>query len=141
MRLIAFLMILWGVLPPVAKSTDLSCINVHEGVTEAQKKAWDTSINRQLNGRLVRINEAFSLADWVVVFVDAREADPPFLFFLGDPAKTHFVTMWSGAAMRSEQKAMKGWVLKNAPGIPNDLAACFAWHVTLGQGIDADFGH
>jgi hypothetical protein len=140
MRLIAFFMIVWAGLPMAAKSADISCAAVHEGVTEAQKKAWDASINRQLGGRLSKINQAFSRADWTVVLVDARDADPPFLFFHGDPAKTHFVTMWSGAAMRSEQNAIKAWVLDNAPGIPHDLAMCFAWHVTQGQDIDADFG-
>jgi hypothetical protein len=140
MRLVAFLLVLWGALPLVAESTDVSCSAVHEGVTEAQKSAWHSAIDRQLNGRLLDIRQAFSLADWIVVLVDAREADPPFLFFHGDPAKTRFVTMWSGAAMRSEKKLVKDWALKSAPGIPNDLAACFAWHVTLGEDSNADFG-
>jgi hypothetical protein len=134
------MMLLVGLLPLAAKAADVSCAKVHEGVTKAQKKEWSSSINQQLSGRLTRINQAFSLSDWVIVFVDAREADPPFLIFHGNPARTHFVTMWSGAAMRSEQKAMNDWALKNAPGIPNDLAACFAWHITVGQDIDADFG-
>lgn len=42
---------------------------------------------------------------------------------------------------RSERKGMEAWVLKSAPGIPGELAACFAWYVTLGQDIDADIEH
>jgi hypothetical protein len=113
---------------------------VHQGLSDTQKREWTPAINRQLNGRLDTINQAFELSGWIIVFVDAKEADPPFLFFHGNPTKTHYITIWSGAAMRSKQAEMKEWVLKNAPGIPVDLASCFAWRVTAGQDVNPDFG-
>lgn len=140
MRLITVMMILGCLLPLKAVSGDVSCAKIHGGVTDAQKTEWGPSINRQLQGRLVRITQVFSFSDWVVVYVDARDADPAFLFFHGNPAKTSSVTMWSGAAAPTEQKVIEDWVLKNAPGIPHELAACFAWHVTRGRGITTDFG-
>jgi len=40
------------------------------------------------------------------------------------------VTLWSGVALKKEERDVGDWVLKNAPGIPRKLASCFAWHVT-----------
>jgi len=140
MRSITLLALLLGWASPAMASTDVSCNLVHQGLTDAQKKEWSPSIDRQLNGRLDSINQVFELSGWLTIFVDTKESDPPYLFFHGNPAKTHYITMWSGAAIRTEQVEMKNWVIKNAPGIPEPLANCFAWHVTRGQDIDADFG-
>ena len=52
------------------------------------------------------------------------------LFFHGDPLSTRFVTLWAGAARSQEEVAIKAWVIKNASGIPESLATCFAWYVT-----------
>lgn len=127
---------------PLARATaaEASCVGVRQGMSAEQRAQWGQSINRQLGGRLVAIKQAYSQADWVIVFVDAKDADPPFLFFHGSPAQSHYLAMWSGAAMRSEEDSMKAWVLKHAHGIPLQLAACFAWHVTQGQDVGADFG-
>jgi hypothetical protein len=46
------------------------------------------------------------------------------------PLKRHSVTEWGRAASEGEEKEIKDWTLKNAPGIPERLARCFAWHVT-----------
>jgi hypothetical protein len=118
MRLVVLMSAL-ALLPTVAIAADTSCTNVRHGVTEAQRREWWPSINRQLGGKLTAINQIFAQGDWVVVFVDLRSADSPFLFFHGNPAKTQFVTMWSGAAMRSERKAVQDWTLINVPGIPH----------------------
>ena len=139
MRSTTLLLLLgWSSLAMAA--TDVSCDSVHQGLTDVQKKEWSSAINAQLSGRLESINLAFELSGWTIVFVDTKESDPPFLFFHGNPAKTRYVTMWSGAATRSEQTEMRNWVLKNAPGIPEPLANCFAWHATHGQDISGDFG-
>jgi hypothetical protein len=140
MRSIIFLALYLGCVPLVISATNAPCDLVHRGITEAQRKEWSPSIDRQLNGHLASINQAFALSGWVIVFVDAKQADPPFLFFHGSPAKTHYITMWSGAAMRSEQAQTKGWALREVPGIPDGLASCFAWQVTQGQDRPADFG-
>lgn len=140
MRSIVSLVLCLVCVPPVISAKNAPCDLVHRGITETQKKEWSPSIDRQLNGRLASISQAIALSDWVVVFADAKQADPPFLIFHGNPAATHYITMWSGAAMRSEQAQTKAWVLKEAPGIPDGLASCFAWQVTQGQDNPADLG-
>jgi hypothetical protein len=59
-----------------------------------------------------------------------HESDYQFLFFSGDPLSSHSVTAWGGAAAENEEQEIKDWTIKNAPGIPDHLASCFAWHVT-----------
>jgi hypothetical protein len=39
-------------------------------------------------------------------------------------------TLRGGMATSDEEKAIKAWTIKNAPGIPPRLSTCFAWHVT-----------
>jgi hypothetical protein len=77
-----------------------------------------------------RQHAAFALADWQIIYVETPDTDSPFLFFHGDPLGTHFVTLWAGAARSQEEGAIKAWVIKNASGIPESLATCFAWYVT-----------
>lgn len=140
MRSITLVAVLLGCASPTLAAKDVSCKLVHQELANAQKRQWTPAINRQLNGKLDSINQVFELSGWFIVFVDAKGADPPFLFYHGNPVKTHYITMWSGAAMRSEQAEIKNWVLKNAPGIPVNLASCFAWQVTQRQDINSDLG-
>lgn len=52
------------------------------------------------------------------------------MFYSGDPLKNKNVSLWSGAARIDEEQDIYEWVIKNVPGIPSQLAKCFAWHVT-----------
>jgi len=63
-------------------------------------------------------------------FTLIRVSDNPFLFYSGDPATSHYVALWSGGAKRDEANEIEAWTLKNARGIPKELASCFAWYVT-----------
>ena len=74
--------------------------------------------------------ESFKFGSWQIINVNSPDSDAPYLFYSGDPLKTRYVTMWSGAARMDEEQEIKAWTLRNAPGIPSALASCFAWHVT-----------
>ncbi|MHB1991646.1 hypothetical protein [Metallibacterium scheffleri] len=93
MRSITLVAVLLGCASPDLAAKDISCKLVHQGIASAQKRQWTPAINRQLNVKLVSINQVFELSGWFVVFVDVKEADPPFLFYHGNPVKTHYITM------------------------------------------------
>ena len=50
------------------------------------------------------------------------DTDPAFLFFSGDPVSHRYVALWAGVAVPSEERVVRRWVSKNAPGIPKPLA-------------------
>jgi hypothetical protein len=107
-----------------------SCDAVSHALTNAQRAAWAPALAKQLNVHPVSVSQSFALAGWHIVYVKTPDTDSPFLFFHGDPLSTHFVTLWAGAARSQEEGSIKAWVIKNAPGIPEPLATCFAWYVT-----------
>ena len=78
----------------------------------------------------VDVLQSFRLGSWDIIYVDTHQTDEAFLFYPQDPSLGRYVTLWAGAAMHDEEREIRSWVLKNAPGIPGKLAACFAWHVT-----------
>jgi hypothetical protein len=107
-----------------------SCDAVSHALTNAQRIAWAPVLARQLKVSSVSVSQSFALADWHIIYVETPDTDSPFLFFHGDPLSTRFVTLWAGAARSQEEVAIKAWVIKNASGIPESLATCFAWYVT-----------
>ena len=106
------------------------CAGVSRDLTSQRKAALAPEIAKQLRVRSVDVLQSFRLGGWEIIYVSTGESDEPFLFYSGDPLKSGYITLWSGAATIHEEQAIKGWTLKNAPGIPRKLAACFAWHVT-----------
>ena len=104
-----------------------------EGVDRAgaaREPGLARSIARQLNVPKVDLLQSFRDGRWRILYVDTHVADEAFLFFAGDPATARYVTMWSGGAAPNEERSIESWAKANAPGIPERLAACFAWHVT-----------
>lgn len=113
-----------------SQASATSCNAVSQALTNVQRIAWAPVLAKQLKVSSASVNQSFALADWRIIYVETPDTDSPFLFFHGDPLSTHFITLWAGAARSQEEGAIKAWVIKNAPGIPEPLAACFAWHVT-----------
>lgn len=83
---------------------------------------------------MVDVLQSFKVDAWSIVYVDTHQADAAFLFYAKDPLTERYVTSWSGAAARQEERSIERWTRKNAPGIPLRLARCFAWYVTQGRG-------
>ena len=84
----------------------------------------------QLHAPSARVLQSFTLRGWRILYVETPAADDAYVFFSGDPARRHYVTLWAGAAESGETESIRAWALENAPGIPPLLAACFADHVT-----------
>ncbi|WP_266168908.1 hypothetical protein [Dyella subtropica] len=106
------------------------CDGVSRELTYAQKQAWAPTIAKQLGFAKVDVLQSFKLGAWNVIYVDTHESDEAFLFYARDPLTSHYVTKWGGAAMQDEELDLKLWISRKAPGIPEKLAGCFAWHVT-----------
>ena len=106
------------------------CDTVSRDLPSERKAVLAPEIAKQLNVKSVDVLQSFKLGSWQIIYVNTHESDELFLFYSGDPLKTRYVTMWSGAARMDEEQEIRAWTLKNAPGIPRRLASCFAWHVT-----------
>lgn len=109
------------------------CDGVDRGLTDSSKVKWAPMIARQLHAKKVDVLQSFRFEGWYIIYVDTHESDETFLFYSHSPLRSHFVTMWSGGAAMNEEQSIKSWTLKNAPGIPQKLAGCFAWYVTNGR--------
>jgi hypothetical protein len=107
-----------------------SCYGVKRGLTNTYKRALSPKIAKELHLKSADVLQSFQFGKWNIIYVDTHESDEQFLFYADDPLKAKHVTEWSGAAFINEEREIKDWTIKNAPGIPSKLAACFAWHVT-----------
>ncbi len=109
------------------------CDGVDRGLTARQQTQLGAAIAKQQKMEKVTVYAWFKRDGWFVVFSDASVGDSPYFFYSKDPMKgAKPITTWSGAATIFETSEVAEWVKKNAPGIPERLANCFAWHVTLG---------
>lgn len=111
------------------------CDGVDRSITNKRKVALSIAIAKQLHASNVDVLQSFRSGAWSIIYVDTHETDSAFLFFSRSPLTSRYVTMWSGAASINEKQEIKDWTLKNAPGIPQQLARCFAWHVTKNRDL------
>jgi hypothetical protein len=107
-----------------------ACTDVDRTLSKERVKALGPIIAKQLGAKHAEISQSFRFGGWIILYVSTGEADDAYVFYSGDPMRSNYVTLWSGAAREDENKEIQDWTLKNAPGIPRTLASCFAWHVT-----------
>ncbi|MCL2344967.1 MAG: hypothetical protein FWC58_03825 [Desulfobulbus sp.] len=108
------------------------CAGVDRGLTTRRKAQLEAAIARQQKLEKVTVYKSFKRDGWSIVFSDASVGDSPYFFYSTDPVKgAKPLAVWSGAATILETSEIADWVKINAPGIPERLADCFAWHVTL----------
>jgi hypothetical protein len=106
------------------------CTGINRTLPTNQQTVART-IAHQMGVRKIQILESFRDGTWRILYVNNFVADEAFLFYSGDPTtQKKYVTLWAGAAIPTEDSSIEAWTTKNAPGIPQALAACFAWHVT-----------
>jgi hypothetical protein len=110
------------------------CDGITRTFTTAEKAAVAPAIAKQLQLSSVDVLQSFQLGNWSVIYVGTHQSDNAFLFYSHDPRTSRYVTLWGGAAQSDEEQAIEDWTVKNAHGIPLQLAKCFAWHVTKDRG-------
>jgi hypothetical protein len=106
------------------------CDGVNRNLASERRSVLAPAIAKQLKVSRVSVNESMQFGGWSIIYVGTFESDDVFLFYAKDPLTSSPVTTWGGVALRSEEPEIRSWTLKNAPGIPQTLANCFAWHVT-----------
>lgn len=99
-------------------------------MTEKHKSA---PLSEQLREPVVDVLHSFRVGTWSILHVATHQSDDAFFFFDKDPSSARYVALWGGAAAKAEEHSIEKWALKNAPGIPGQLARCFAWYVTSGR--------
>ena len=116
--------------PIYAAQTHSACDGINREITSKSKVTLTSAIAKQLHVRTVEILESFKIDRWSIYYVNPIQADSVYVFYAGNPINEHYVTLWGGYAFSDEKYKIKSWVIKNAPGIPMQLARCFAWRVT-----------
>jgi hypothetical protein len=126
-----------------AKSETSPC----EGVTQTKgeniknKAALEVAITKQLKDLVRKYNSpklkvtllyAYAQDNWTILIVSLVENSDSYahLFYSGNPLTNRYVTSFEGSDWGKDMQTIKDWVLKNAPGIPPNLASCYAWHQT-----------
>jgi hypothetical protein len=112
-----------------------SCNGINRSLTTEQAATFSRHVRNEFKAKEADILQIFRFRGWSILYVDTHDADEAFVFYRGDPARTHYVTVWSGAAGYNEEDEIRLWAEKNAPGIPHRLAECFAWHVTKARNM------
>lgn len=110
------------------------CGDVDRTISDEQKKQLSPAIAAQLHVEHVEVRECYRYKEWTIIYVETYETENTFLFFNGNPLTEPYITTWSGSAQAKEERKILKSVLKSAPGIPAELARCFAWHVTHERG-------
>ena len=106
------------------------CDGVDRSVAIERKAKLERHVARLFKVPKAEVLQSFRLGAWNILYVETYDSDEPFVFFRGDPLKTSYITLWSGAAGYNEEEEIFDWTRENAPGIPRRLARCFAYHVT-----------
>ena len=103
-------------------------------VTAAQASSVCEGVERSANGARAALSlhdgkaralRSFAYDGWEIAEVSLSNGAHAFVFL--SPEKP--VAVWRGAWPLDEVSQSKEWTVENAPGIPNQLARCFAWHV------------
>ncbi len=106
------------------------CDGVDNGLNKERAVDLAPVIAKQLHVARVEVLKSFRMDNWSIIYVDTHVSDETFLFYARDPLTSQYINEWSGAATRYEGQIIKDWAIKNVPGIPIQLATCFAWYVT-----------
>lgn len=115
---------------PLPVRAQNACSGVDRTLSKERVQALVPIIAKQLGAKRAEISQSFRFDGWSILYVSTGQADDAYVFFAGDPIRSKYVTLWAGAAREDEEKEIRAWTLRNAPGIPRPLANCFAWHVT-----------
>lgn len=125
------LLLVASISQPVMANTPCEAFAVK--LANDQQKIWSKAIAKQLQVPTVDVLNVLGEDRWRIVYVDTHQSDEVFLFYPDTPVDGTYVSMWSGAAIKSEGPVIEDWTLKNVPNIPKELASCFAWYVTSGR--------
>jgi hypothetical protein len=109
------------------------CSGVDRSLPAGVKESLAPRIARHESLEKVGVLSSFTFGGWHIIEIENYVSDEPYLFYRADPSSSRSIAAWSGAATIFETTDVEKWTVENAPGIPQKLASCFAWHVTLNR--------
>ena len=109
------------------------CSFIEQAVSDGTKVELESAIATSEKWVGVKILGFFKFENWRIVYVSNGVSDEPYLFYSGDPLTSKSLGAWGGAATIFETEDMKNWTVKTFLQVPQELARCFAWHVTLNR--------
>ena len=105
-----------------------------EGVERGRgEEALSIRVGAQLHDTKARALQTFAYEDWKIVEVALGNSADVFVFYSADPLSSGYVAIWRGASDLDGVSQAKEWAVESAPGIPNQLARCFAVRATVAR--------
>lgn len=109
------------------------CSGVERATSQTVKLRLEKAIAKNENWADVKVLGFFKYQSWRIVYVSNQISDEPYLFYAQNPLNAKSLGAWAGAANIFETQDILNWAIKEIPNIPQELASCFAWHVTLNR--------
>ena len=108
------------------------CKHVNRELTASDQAQLELALAKNLQIPNVEVYSRLSIGKWLVIHSNVSPGDPTYGFYSSDPLKGGKpVAFWSGGAPFFEVGDIAKWASDNVPGVPEELAECFAWSVTL----------
>lgn len=126
---LAALPFLLALATPALAAAPCAGVNVSNGAANPAEAA---AVGRQIAKGALPIDHKLQVGAWSIFHIKPGSADPIWLFFKGDPAKTERIYLSPGLGRPDEYADIKAEVEQNATGIPTALSSCFAKIVTSG---------
>ena len=105
-----------------------------EGVERGESTpSLSARVATQLHDPKAKALRTFAYDGWEIVEVAFGDAKNAFVFYSADPLSSEYVALWRGAKDLDGVSQAKEWTVESAPGIPNQLARCFAVRVTAAR--------
>jgi len=110
------------------------CESIDQDLNDHRKSDLETAILKQENVEKLLVRKVFRLKGWSIVYVATFVSDDAYLFYSGAPIfANHAINKWGGGASLLDAPDIEKWVVENVPGIPPQLASCFAAHVSFNR--------
>jgi hypothetical protein len=105
-----------------------------EGVARGESTpSLSARVAAQIHDPKAKALRTFAYDGWEIVEVVLGDAQNAFVFYSADPLSSDTVAVWRGVKDLDGVSQAKEWTVESAPGIPNQLARCFAVRVTAGR--------
>jgi hypothetical protein len=122
------------------------CASLEREVSGSDRKAFAVAIEHHLKAGFsasaaaiayVRAEDVLivlQLGSWFIVKASTHASDDVYLFYGSRPDRAeNYKAIWGGAAAVHERPEIEAWAVEHAPGIPHELARCFATLAIYGE--------
>ncbi|MCB1607347.1 MAG: hypothetical protein KDI71_10270 [Xanthomonadales bacterium] len=110
------------------------CRNVDVLVSKEEERELENALSESFSLASVDVFSTFQFGSWFVIYSDISPGDPTYGFFPSDPRQGgEPIKFWAGGDAFYAVGDIAEWTIANVPGVPEELAECFAWSLTMGS--------